>query len=115
MNLVDIIALAKQGYKPNDIKELLAMAETEPAPDPAPAPAQDPAPAPAPDPAPAPAPIPDPETPTPAKETGQAGNDIVEELKATIKDLQQQNIKQDLSGNVPDPQKAIDDMVRAYM
>lgn len=27
MKLTDIIALAKQGYKPNDIKELLALAE----------------------------------------------------------------------------------------
>lgn len=27
MNIADIIALAKQGYKPNDIKELLAIAE----------------------------------------------------------------------------------------
>lgn len=27
MNLTDIISLAKQGYKPNDIKELIALAE----------------------------------------------------------------------------------------
>lgn len=29
MNLSDIIALAKQGYKPADIKELIAMADDE--------------------------------------------------------------------------------------
>lgn len=27
MNIVDILILAKQGYKPNDIKELISMAE----------------------------------------------------------------------------------------
>ena len=30
MTLTDIIALAKQGYKPNDIKELIALADNEP-------------------------------------------------------------------------------------
>lgn len=30
MNLTDIIALAKQGYKPSDIKELLSLAATDP-------------------------------------------------------------------------------------
>ena len=30
MKLEDIIALAKQGYKPADIKELVALADTEP-------------------------------------------------------------------------------------
>lgn len=37
MTLADIIALAKQGYKPSDIKELLSLA-TEPEPAPAPEP-----------------------------------------------------------------------------
>ena len=32
MRLEDIIALAKQGYKPADIKELVALAEAEPKP-----------------------------------------------------------------------------------
>lgn len=30
MNLTDIIALAKQGYKPDDIKELIALGNTAP-------------------------------------------------------------------------------------
>lgn len=30
MNLTDIIALAKQGYKPSDIKELIALGENVP-------------------------------------------------------------------------------------
>ena len=29
MNLADIIALAKQGYKPQDIKELIALADAD--------------------------------------------------------------------------------------
>lgn len=37
MNFTDIIQLAKQGYKPNDIKELIALSTPidEPAPEPA--------------------------------------------------------------------------------
>ena len=30
MNLTDIITLAKEGYKPSDIKELIALAKAEP-------------------------------------------------------------------------------------
>ena len=30
MDIKDIVALAKAGYKPNDIKELLELAETKP-------------------------------------------------------------------------------------
>lgn len=37
MKLTDIIELAKQGYKPNDIKELISLSEPEPEPTPAPA------------------------------------------------------------------------------
>ena len=36
MKFDDIIALAKAGYKPNEVKELLAMAEPTPEPDPEP-------------------------------------------------------------------------------
>lgn len=36
MKLTDIIELAKQGYKPNDIKELISLSEPEPEPAPAP-------------------------------------------------------------------------------
>ena len=34
MNLTDIVALAKQGYKPADIKELMALAEPQAEPEP---------------------------------------------------------------------------------
>lgn len=44
MKFDDIIALAKAGYKPNEVKELLAMAEPTPEPDPEPTPEPDPEP-----------------------------------------------------------------------
>ena len=44
MKFDDIIALAKAGYKPNEVKELLAMAEPTPEPDPEPTPESDPEP-----------------------------------------------------------------------
>ena len=34
MTIADIIALAKQGYKPGDIKELIELAKTVPEPEP---------------------------------------------------------------------------------
>ncbi len=109
MNFSDILALAKQGYKPADIKELLAIEVPGNAPDPKPEPEA------APDPIPEPEPQPEEPTTTASKESVQTGNEVVEELKATIKELQQQNIKKDNSANVPDPQAELDELVRAYM
>lgn len=45
MNIKDIIALAKAGYKPGEIKELLELAVPEPEPAKDPEPATDPEPA----------------------------------------------------------------------
>lgn len=42
MNIMDIIALAKQGYKPGDIKELIELAKTVPEPEPFNPPAKEP-------------------------------------------------------------------------
>ena len=57
MNLSDIIALAKQGYKPADIRELIALGneqekqkQPDPQPDPGPIPQPEPAAEPAPEP-----------------------------------------------------------------
>ena len=46
MTIADIIALAKQGYKPGDIRELIELSKTvpEPAPEPEPEPEPEPAP-----------------------------------------------------------------------
>lgn len=115
LQMADIIALAKQGYKPADIKELLAI-EIPDAPEPVKEEQPQPETA---QPETAQAEITqqvtEPETPTPAKATGLTGNDDVEELKATIKELQQANIHQDISGNVKDPQEDLNELVRAYM
>lgn len=110
LQIADIIALAKQGYKPADIKELLAI-ETPDAPEPV----QEEQPQPETAQAEITEQVKEPETTTPAKATGQTGNDVVEELKATIKELQQANIHQDISGNVKDPQEDLNELVRAYM
>lgn len=111
LQLTDIIALAKQGYKPGDIKELLAIEIPENTPEPV----QEEQPQPETVQAEITQQITEPETSTPAKATGQTGNDDVEELKATIKELQQANIHQDISGNVKDPQENLNELVRAYM
>lgn len=113
MNFSDILALAKQGYKPADIKELLAIEvptgtpetqqEEKPQPDQEQVQVEQPV------------TEPEPVTATAPKESAQAGNEVVEELKATIKELQQQNIRQDLSGNVKDPQEDLNELVMAYM
>lgn len=116
LNFGDIVALAKQGYKPADIKELMSM--DIPDDNPAPAPVQTPEkvnPEPTPEPTPAPN---DPETP--AKATGQPGESEqdkarIAELEKQIKDLQSTNQSKDVSGNIQDPQTDIDDFVRSFM
>ena len=100
----DIVALAKQGYKPSDIKELLEI-NAEQAPEQVPEPT--------------PEPISEPETEpvaaTAPKESAQPASDEVGELKAKIIELQQQIIKKDSTGNIKDPQEDLNELVRAYM
>lgn len=120
LNFGDIVALAKQGYKPADIKELMSMdiPENE-------TPATDleasPSGANPPDPIPITEPTAPPDdTETPAKATGQPVESEqdkarIAELEKQIKDLQSANQSKDVSGNVPDPQKGIDDLVRSFM
>lgn len=111
LNFGDIIALAKQGYKPADIKELMALdiPETPEAPETPEPPAEDPAPTDTPK-----------DTETPAKATGQPAEDTtkdaeIEALKAKVSELQKTNQTTDQSGNEPDPQKDLDDIVRSFM
>ena len=111
LNFVDIVALAKQGYKPSDIKELLALdiPESPEAPETPEAPAEVPL---------------DPEvsddTATAAKATAQPAEDTtkdaeIEALKAQVAELQKTNQTVNQSGNTPDPQKDLDDIVRSFM
>lgn len=116
LNFGDIVALAKQGYKPADIKELMSL--DIPDDNPAPAPVQTPEkvnPEPTTEPTPAPN-----DTETPAKATGQPVESEqdkarIAELEKQIKDLQSTNQSKDVSGNVQDPQTDIDDFVRSFM
>ncbi len=107
----DIIALAKQGYKPADIKELMALdiPETPEAPETPETPAEDPAP-----------PEKSDDPATSAKATEQPGEDKtkgeeIEALKAKVAELQKTNQATDQSGNTPDPQTDLDDIVRSFM
>ena len=115
LNFGDIVALAKQGYKPADIKELMSMDipdETTPAPDQTPEKVNA-------EPTPEPTPAPN-DTETPAKATGQPVESEqdkarIAELEKQIKDLQSNNQAKDVSGKVQDPQTDIDDFVRSFM
>ena len=116
LNFGDIVALAKQGYKPADIKELLAFDIPD---ENAPAPVQEPEKV-------TPEPTPEQTTPqlddnpTPAKATGQQleseqDKERIAELEKQIKELQSNNQSKDVSGNVQDPQADLDDIVRSFM
>ena len=115
LNFGDIVALAKQGYKPADIKELMSMDipdETTPPPVQTPEKVNT-------EPTPEPTPAPN-DTETPAKATGQPVESEedkarIAELEKQIKDLQSTNQSKDVSGNVQDPQTDIDDFVRSFM
>lgn len=110
LNFGDIVALAKQGYKPADIKELMALdiPETNEAPE-TETPAENPAP-----------PEKSEDPATSAKATEQPEEDKtkdeeIEALKAKVAELQKTNQTVNQSGNTPDPQKDLDDMVRSFM
>lgn len=118
LNFGDIVALAKQGYKPADIKELMSLDIPDDNPAPAPAPAQ-------PEKV-EPDPIPEQITPalddnaTTAKATVQPleseqDKARIAELEKQVKELQTTNQSKDVSGNVQDPQTDIDDFVRSFM
>lgn len=116
MNIADIIALAKQGYKPSDIKELIAMAEPEnpidpPAPDPTPespeGPAQE---------NPEDAPNASATVPKESAQPEQANStEQMKALEKKIEELQEQNRRQDVSTETPDPQLQVNDMVAGFM
>lgn len=99
MNLSDIIALAKQGYKPADIRELIALGNEQEQKQKQPDPQPDPDPITPPEPAAEPAP--EQETATaerpPEKAAGAADKNIpdpqVEDLKRQIAELQAANAR----------------------
>ena len=114
--LSDIAALAKAGYKPNDIKELLQLSkQTEPeAEKPAPTPEKDPA---QPDPANA---ITEPKVKesekAPEAPVQDANEAKIAELEEQVKKLQEMNASRDNSGDKSDDtEKQIADLISSYM
>ena len=104
----DIVALAKQGYKPADIKELMALDTPEEPEEPETGKEDTP---------PAPEPTDDPATA--AKATAQPAevdkDKEIEELKKTVAELQKTKQSENQAGNEPDPQKDLDDIVKSFM
>ena len=121
MILTDIIALAKAGYSPKDIKDLIALAEPTPQ---APG-AQDPEPEQEPEKK--QEKKQEPETPSiedPTKEIpaiDEKSNVInyeekVKELEAKIAEMQKENVSKDISGNeTKSDDDMLADLVRKYM
>ena len=122
MILTDIIALAKAGYSPKDIKDLIALSEPTPqapeTPDPE---------TPDPEPKQEPEKKPEPETPSieePTKEIpaiDEKSNVInyeekVKELEVKIAEMQKENVSKDISGNkTKSDNDLLADLVRKYM
>ena len=99
MNLSDIIALAKQGYKPADIRELIALGneqekqkQPDPQPDPEPIPQPEPAAEPAPEPGTGAAERP-PEAAVAAADNNTSPDPQIEDLKRQIAELQAANAR----------------------
>ena len=99
MNLSDIIALAKQGYKPADIRELIALGneqEKQKQPDPQPDPEPNTPPAPVAEPAPEQEPVPaerPPEAVVDAADKNTSPDPQIEDLKRQIAELQAANAR----------------------
>lgn len=98
MNLSDIIALAKQGYKPADIRELIALGneqekqkQPDPQPDPEPIPQPEPAAEPAPEPGTGAAERPPESAAEPADKN--TPDPQIEDLKRQIAELQAANAR----------------------
>ena len=111
MNLIDIISLAKAGYKKADIDELLAVPIDEPDPEPA-AGSTDPDDGSKGEPEPSPEPsVKDPDYESLYKEVLEQLNILKEDLKVA----QEHNRRSDNSGNDPDPMDDLADVFRSYM
>ena len=113
LNIMDVVSLAKAGFKYQEIKDLMSIdipeqtTQTQP-----PEVAQEPETEtehPAPD-----------DTETPAKATGQPVESTedqkkIEELEKQIAELQKKNQSTDISGNIPDSQETLNEIVRGFM
>ena len=110
LNIMDVVSLAKAGFKYQEIKDLMniEIPDAQPQPEQPTEPPTEPEP-PAPD-----------DTETPAKATGQPVESTedqkrIAELEKQLADLQKKNQSTDVSGKIPDPQETINDIVRGFM
>lgn len=109
LNITDIIALAKQGYKPSDIKELLELGQaTEPIPDEETAQAETPD-----EKEPIPEDKAEPVKEDPEKDAEALRAEIIS-LNDKIKELQKQNTKQDISGEVKSDMEKFEELVKNF-
>lgn len=101
MKFEDLVAFAKAGYKPADVKELLEMQieSNQPEPEPEPTPEPEPEPTPEPEPEPTPEPEPEPDY-----------KKLYEESQAKLKEAQKANVLKDVSNS--DDKKSDDDIVK---
>ena len=98
MKIADIIALAKSGYKVNEIKELMSLGETQQSDEPAEIPAEESG-----QPEPEKAGLEPAGEPAPSADQSAEINELkkqIESLKADLKKAQKQNAQEDLSGGV---------------
>lgn len=112
LNISDIVALAKAGYKVSDVKELISMSQQpEPKSEPDPEPKSEPEPEPKAEPEPEPKAEPEPE-PEPNAEPDSE----VAKLKKQIADMQAANLRKSMIGKeTPTDQDVINDLVRSFM
>lgn len=108
LNITDIIALAKQGYKPSDIKELLELGQAaEPGPDETEQ-----------------AKTPDEKETIPEDKTEPVKEDPEKDAEALraeiislndkIKELQKQTVRQDISGDVLTDEQKFEELVKNF-
>lgn len=93
MKFSDILDLARQGYKPSDIRELLSMTEPEPEQKPEPKPETEPEPKPETEPEPEPKPETEPE-PEPKPDYKKMYEDTLKRLDALQKANQRQPVEE---------------------
>ena len=121
MNLSDIIALAKQGYKPADIRELIALGneqdkqkQPDPQPDPEPIPPPEPAAEPAPEPGTGAAERP-PETAAAAADKNTSPDSQIEDLKRQIAELQAANARRGQPGQQKTNAEILEEMAKGFI
>lgn len=108
LNITDIIALAKQGYKPSDIRELLELGQAaEPIPDES-AKATDPD-----DEEKIPDEKAEPDKEDPEKDAEALRAEIIS-LNDKIKELQKQTVRQDISGDVLTDEQKFEELVKNF-